>query len=236
MLSGKKLTALIPVRGGSKGIPGKNLRKIGAYSLLERAIKLGQSDPRIDRVLVSTDDEEMFQIAKEYGVATPAMRPAHLASDEARTIDVVEDLMNTSVMEEGVLLLLQATSPLRTREDLCAILDQYEQEGTGSIVSLCENSGEPPEKLQKIEDGEVVSFLGTEQGRPRQSMSKTYEVNGAFYLIDLDKLQEARSFIPAGTKAYLMPQNRSANLDTTEDWEILQAMLETGRWSCEEFE
>lgn len=236
MLSGKKLTALIPVRGGSKGIPGKNLRKIGKYSLLERAIKLGLSEPRIDQLLVSTDDADMVQIAKEYGVATPSPRPKHLASDDARTMDVVEDLVGTSVIEDGILLLLQATSPLRTRQDLSAILDQYEEQAARSIVSLCENGGEPPEKLQKIEDGEVVSFLGTEQGQPRQSMSKTYEVNGAFYLIDLDLLRDTKSFIPAGTKAYLMPRERSVNLDTLEDWDILQAMLETGRWSCEEFE
>jgi CMP-N-acetylneuraminic acid synthetase len=236
MLSGKKLTALIPVRGGSKGIPGKNLRKIGTYSLLERAIKLAQSDPRIDHILVSTDDEEMYQIAGDHGVATPTMRPDHLATDEARTIDVVEDLVSTSVIEDGVLLLLQATSPLRTREDLKTILDQYEQERALAIVSLCENGGEPPEKLQKIEDGDVVSFMGTEQGRPRQGMSQTYEVNGAFYVIELETLRAAKSFIPPGTKAYLMPRDRSANLDTREDWEILQAMLETGRWTCEEFD
>lgn len=241
MISGKKLTALIPVRGGSKGLPGKNLLKIGEYTLLERAIKLAQSEPRIDEIYVSTDCDEMYELAKKYGVATPQKRPAHLAADNARTISVVDDLVATGVICSDLLLLLQATSPLRTNTDLKALLDQFENENTSdeaacAYVSLCENRGEPPEKLQLIKHGAVISYMDTQQDRPRQSMSKTYEVNGAFYLTPLAQLQAQKTFMPKGVKPFLMPQSRSANLDTHEDWEILQAMLETGRWSVEEFE
>ena len=236
MLSGKKLTAVIPVRAGSKGIPGKNLRKIGKYSLLERAIKLAESEPRIDQILVSTDDPEMYELAQSYSVATPDPRPDHLATDEARTFDVIQDLLESGALQKGVLLLLQATSPLRTSADLKRLLDEYDSKGDGAFVSLCENKGEPPEKLQIISEGQVASFMGSEQGRPRQNMSETYEINGAFYLIDTELLQRAKTFIPEGTYPFLMPRERSANLDVMEDWDVLQAMLETGRCHFEEYE
>lgn len=237
MLKGKVLTAIIPVRGGSKRLPGKNSRKIGKYSLLERAIKLAKGCDRVDRILVSTDDPEMYGCAETYGVAAPAIRPANLADDRATTVSVVEHLIGQAAIDDGYLLLLQASSPLRTMGDLSALLDRFENSAdTDAIVSLRNHTGAHPEKLQKIADGRVMSYLGVDSHRPEQSMSTVYDLNGAFYLVDRGTFLKEKSFIPARTIAYHMPFERSVNLDTQADWDILQAMLLAGYWGYEEYE
>ena len=107
MLRDKKVTAVIPARGGSKGIPRKNLYRLGNDTLLERTIKIGLACSRVDQVLVSTDDFEMYTVAKNYGVASSGLRPEYLATDSATTIDVIIDLINTGEITDGLVLLLQ---------------------------------------------------------------------------------------------------------------------------------
>lgn len=237
MLKGKPLTAIIPVRGGSKRLPGKNTRKIGKYSLLERAIKLAQGCDRIDRILVSTDDQDMYARAQAYGVAAPTLRPAELAGDNATTVSVVEHLIGQADISDGYLLLLQASSPLRTINDLNALLDQFDSDAEAdAIVSLCDHTGAHPEKLQQIVDGHVESYMGVDSHRPAQGLQKVYALNGAFYLVDKRVFLREKSFIPARTISYHMPFERSVNLDTQADWDILQAMLAAGYWNFEEYE
>jgi CMP-N-acetylneuraminic acid synthetase len=225
------------VRGGSKRLPGKNTRKVGKYSLLERAIKLAQACDRIDRILVSTDDPGMYGCAEAYGVAAPTHRPAELADDGATTTSVVEHLIGQAGIDDGYLLLLQATSPLRTAGDLNALLVQFENNPEAdAIVSLCDHTGAHPEKLQKITDGHVSSYLGVDSHRPEQSLPTVYALNGAFYLVDRDIFLREKSFIPTRTIGYHMPFERSVNLDAPADWDLLQAMLSAGYWDFEEYE
>ena len=237
MLKGEPVTAIIPVRGGSKGIPGKNLRRLGKFTLLERAIKLAQAAPQVDRVLVTTDDPEMFGLAKDHGVAAPALRPAHLASDAASTVDVVLHLIEQAAIDRGLLLLLQATSPLRTLADLAGLCDCFEETPDAqAIVSLCRHEEPHPEKLQVIQEGRVKSYLGGTSHRTRQSLPDVYALNGAFYLISRDVFQREKTFLPPGTLPFVMPPERSLNLDTQVDWDILTAMTAAGHWRFEEYE
>lgn len=237
MLDGRPLTAIIPVRGGSKRLPGKNTRKLGNDTLLERAIKLARKTPRIDRTVVSTDDPDMYACAQTYGVAMSALRPARLATDDATTIAVVNHLIEESNIRDGYLLLLQATSPLRTQADLEDLLDLFEAASDAdAIISLCRHEGPHPEKLQTIVDGRVVSYMGADSHRPEQHLAEVYALNGAFYLVDLTVYKEQQTFFPNRTMAYLMPPERSANLDTETDWKILEAMLAQGHWILTEYE
>ncbi|MFN4088488.1 MAG: cytidylyltransferase domain-containing protein [Alphaproteobacteria bacterium] len=234
LLKGRPLTAVIPVRGGSRGIPGKNMYMLGGMSLLERTIRLTARCPRIDRTLVSTDSPEMFALAERFGVAPPDLRPAHLATSEARSVDVVADLVERAAVPAGWILLLQVTSPLATLADLDDMLDGFARtDGAEAMVSLSPYEGPHPEKMQVLRHGRVASYLGGEPGRPRQGLPDLYVFNGAFYLIDRDRLLEGRSFVPEGTLPFVMPAERSANLDTPLDLQILEAMLETGRWRLE---
>lgn len=237
MLRGRPVTAVIPVRGGSKRIPGKNFKKLGNNSLLERAIKLAQRSPRVDRVIVTTDDPEMQACAESYGVAAPALRPAHLADDGATTVAVVEHLIEQAGIEPGYLLLLQASSPLRTGQDLEALLDNLEANPDAeAAVSLTRHQEPHPEKLQKIVDGRVVSYLGRDSHRPGQSLPEVFALNGAFYLVERNLFLKGRSFLPEGTLPYLMPPERSINLDTMTDWQIMDAMIARGHWTFEEYD
>lgn len=237
MIRGQSVTAVIPVRGGSKGIPGKNLYRLGRDTLLERTIKLAQHCSYVDRVLVTTDHPEMYAIAKSYGVAAPTVRPAALATDGAKTVDVVLHLIESAPIPEGYVLLLQVTSPLRTLEDLnelCKTFDEADPTAE-AIVSLARHDSPHPDKIQKINRGLVTSYLGRESMVARQFLPEVYTLNGAFYLTHRDVLIGRRTFMPERTLPFIMPEERSLNLDGKLDLFLLEALLEKGRVSLEEY-
>jgi CMP-N,N'-diacetyllegionaminic acid synthase len=237
MLRGQPVTAVIPVRGGSKGIPGKNLYRLGRDTLLERTIKIAKLCPYVDRVLVSTDNPEMYEIAQRYAVAAPTLRPAELASDNAKTVDVVLNLIETAPIEAGWVLLLQVTSPLRTLGDLnefCRTFDEADL-SVEAIVSLMKHDSPHPDKIQKIEGGLVVSYLGKESMVARQLLPEVYSLNGAFYLTHRDTLVTRKTFLPALTIPFIMPEERSLNLDGKLDLFLLEALMEKGRIGLEEY-
>ena len=118
MLRGKQVTVIIPARGGSKGIPKKNLYIFGKYSLLERSIQIALKSNFVDKVFVSTDDNEMFSIASKYNVNTKNLRKKILSNDTASTIDVIKDVINEQDISKGFILLLQVTSDTRTLKNL----------------------------------------------------------------------------------------------------------------------
>lgn len=234
MVRGKPVTCVIPVRGGSKGIPGKNMRMLGGMTLLERAIRYAHTAPGVDRTIVTTDDQDMFSVAQSHGVAAPTLRPPELATGTASTVDVVEHLIAQADIEAGYILLLQVTTPLRNQADLSDLFAGFESATDhAAAASVCLHEGAHPEKLQRIEDHRLVSYLGREAGRARQLMPELYELNGAFYLIDRDVLLAEKTFLPEGTMAFVMPPERSANLDTMTDWNVLDAMIAQGYWSLE---
>ena len=235
MIRGEPLTAIIPVRGGSKGLPGKNLLRIGRDTLLERAIKLALACSRVERVIVSTDDQAMHDIARTYGVASRQLRPHHLATDTATTADVVSQLIEEEGISSGYLVLLQATSPLRKLEDFVQLCDSFETSDCDAAVSLVQHDEPRPEKLKCVVNTRVVPFMAQGFEGPRQSLAQIFALNGAFYLIALSVFLKERRFLPENTLPFLMPKERSANLDTLSDWQVLQAMIAAGHWSVEEY-
>jgi CMP-N-acetylneuraminic acid synthetase len=230
MVRGETLTAIIPVRSGSKGIPAKNLKLVGGQSLLERAISFAKASPRIDRTIVTTDDLDMHAIAQRQGVASPGLRPQHLATDEATTAAVVEHVLAECAIATGYILILQATSPFRTQADLEALCNAYEKSGADAIVSLAAVDEPRPEKMKRIADGRVVPYMGESHEGPRQSLPQPYRLNGAFYLISLEAFRREKRFLPANTIPFEMPAERSHNLDSMTDWKIMEAMLAAGHW------
>lgn len=237
MLRGQPVTAVIPVRGGSKGIPGKNLYRLGRDTLLERTIKIAKLCPYIDRVVVTTDHPEMYEIARRYGAAAPTLRPAELASDTAKTVDVVLHLVETVPIDAGWVVLLQVTSPLRTLGDLIAFCEAFENGPVDSeaAVSLVRFDSPHPDKIQKIDRGLVASYLGKESMVARQFLPEVYTLNGAFYLTHRDVLIGSRTFLPERTLPFIMPEERSLNLDGKLDLFLLEALLEKGHISLDEY-
>jgi CMP-N,N'-diacetyllegionaminic acid synthase len=233
MIRAQPLTAIIPVRGGSKGIPGKNMREIGGMSLLERAIKFALKSPRIDRTVVSTDNAAMHALATRHGVQSPTLRPANLATDGATAADVASHVIDECGIASGYLLILQVTAPLRRLEDLdsmCAAFEASRAEASVSLVALDEPR---PEKLKRIVEGTVAPYMAESYEGPRQALPQPYRLNGAFYLISLDAFKCERRFVPKGALPFIMPEERSHNLDGMTDWNILEAMVERGHWTLE---
>ncbi|MBV5320166.1 MAG: acylneuraminate cytidylyltransferase family protein [Sulfuricurvum sp.] len=229
MIRGKKIYAIIPARGGSKGIPRKNLYKINGVSILERTVNLAQKCHYIDKIYISTDDDEMFEIAKRLNVNTQNKRPKDLATDSALTIDVLLHTIDIENIEnDAYILLLQTTSPLRSSKDLADLFQQFERgmDIFDSCVSITEHDDPHPNKIQKIENGFVLSYLGTESMVPRQSLPKVYRLNGAFYLTDVKTLKNKRSFFTEHTMPFHFPKERSVNLDTMMDLYLLETILE----------
>jgi CMP-N,N'-diacetyllegionaminic acid synthase len=227
------ITAIIPARAGSKGIPGKNLWSYDGITLLARAIRLGRHCNRVDRVVVSTDSLEMQSIARAEGAECPRLRPAELADDTASSAAVVRHVIEDLNIASPHLVLLQVTSPLRTLADCSAFLDMYfslQAPAATSIVSIDEPR---PEKLKKLEHGRLKSYLATHFEGRRQDLPQPYALNGAFYAIGREVFLRHGKFLPEGTVGFEMPPERSHNLDSKQDLLILEAMLQAGHWKFE---
>lgn len=237
MLRGNRVTAVIPARGGSKGIPKKNLYRLGSDTLLERSIKIALLCDRVDQVIVSTDDPEMFNIATTLEVASCGLRPAHLSGDTASTVDVVLDLIEGGHIEVGWVLLLQVTSPLRTLGDLEHFLDAFEDSKTkfDAAASVVKFDSPHPDKIQKIENGCLKSYSGRESMVARQLLPLVYALNGAFYINHTESITKMKTFLPERTSAFEMPPQKSLNLDSPNDLILLEALIERGMVSLEEY-
>jgi CMP-N,N'-diacetyllegionaminic acid synthase len=232
-MSSQTITAIIPARAGSKGIPGKNLWAYDGVSLLARAIRLAQHCTRVLRVIVSTESPEMQALALSEGAECPALRPAELASDTATSASVVQHVIDTIQVTADHLLLLQVTSPLRKLVDCNAFLDAYLSSNAPAATSVVKLDEPRPEKLKKLEHGLLLPYLGQNFEGPRQSLPQPYALNGAFYAIRRDVFLQQQRFLPEGTLGFEMPPQQSHNLDSTQDLEILQAMLAAGFWQME---
>lgn len=236
MLNNLPVVAIIPVRGGSKGIPGKNLYRLGKDTLLERTIKQAQRSKYIDKVIVSTDDEEMYEIACKYNVQTPEPRPDPLANDTAKTVDVVLHTLHEQGIDDVYVCLLQVTSPLRRVEDIDAALGKFENSPDAqAVVSLAHHDDPHPDKIQKISGGYVNSYLGVESMVARQLLPEVYRLNGSLYLTHSSILMDEKTFVPANTVPYVMPADRSVNLDTMYDLYLLESLVEKGVVTIEEY-
>jgi CMP-N-acetylneuraminic acid synthetase len=237
MLKDLIVTAVIPVRGGSKGIPRKNLYRLGNDSLLERAIKIGLSCNRVDKVIVSTDDPEMFGVAKRYGVAPSEMRPDHLAGDTSSTIDVVLDLIDKGHVKNGLVLLLQVTSPLRTLSDLNSFMDEFEKTPKDclALASVVKFESPHPDKIQTIVNGYLKPYTGKESMVARQLLPPVYALNGAFYINSTVSILRDKTMLPRNTRAFEMSVNKSLNLDSHLDLLLLEALIKTGNTVLEEY-
>jgi CMP-N,N'-diacetyllegionaminic acid synthase len=233
MASAPTITAIIPARAGSKGIPGKNLWSHDGISLLARAIRLGRHCEQVERVIVSTDSAAMQAIAISEGAECPHLRPAELASDTATSSAVVRHVIDAMAVNSDHLLLLQVTSPLRTLDDCNAFLDFYLSSGAPAATSLVRIDEPRPEKLKRINEGRVEPYLGVHYEGPRQALPQPFALNGAFYAIKRNSFLQYGKFLPDGTVGYEMPPERSHNLDSRQDLQVLEAMLVAGHWILE---
>jgi CMP-N,N'-diacetyllegionaminic acid synthase len=231
MINDKKVLAIIPARGGSKGLPGKNKKELYGKPLIAWTIEEAKSYSNIDRIVVSTDDDEIVEIAKKYGAEVPFIRPAVLANDTSSTIDVIFHAINWLKEHEDYrpeyILLLQPTSPLRIKEDIDGAIQMLKDKNARSIVSVCETDHHQWWSNTLPENGNMKDFLRPEiLNKRRQVLPVFYRINGAIYLADTDYLRERNSFFGSDTFAFEMPKEHSIDIDSDIDFKLAGLLLQ----------
>ena len=223
--------AVVPARSGSKGFPNKNMARIGGRSLLELAIKVGKDARLVDDVYVSTDSQDYAEIAEKAGARIAGLRPAALAGDAVKTSTVVVDLLRQLKIQDGVVVLLQPTSPIRTPSDVDDVVRILERSDIDAVATV-EQLDEPhPEKVKKRNaDGILESYIpGVSSETPRQQLPEAYRLNGAIYAIRTSVLIEQETFLPPRTFGH--PLRSGVNIDREEDFILLKTLFEIGRLS-----
>lgn len=223
MIGGLSVLALIAARGGSKGLPGKNIRPVHGRPLIDFTIGAARAARCVDRVVLSTDDETIAAAALAGGCEVPFMRPAALADDEARSIDVVLDALDR-LPPHDMVVLLQPTSPARTAADIDDACAQLVRHGAPSCVSVT-LADESPYWMFRLDEAMRLAPLlpAPVAASRRQDLPPVYVLNGAVYAARTEWLRRTGGFVGEGTVAHVMPRERSIDIDTLADFEAFAA-------------
>lgn len=226
MYKGQKILGVILARGGSKGIPRKNLQNLRGKPLLAWSIEAGQNSLLLDRLVLSSDDEELIRTAQHFNCEVPFVRPATLATD---CISAVEPVLHAVKNLPGYdyVVLLQATSPLRTAEDIDGCIRQCIDNESPFCVSIMEPS-KSPYWMYTLAEGRLLQPVIPVDDLPqnRQDLPNTFALNGAVYVAQCDCLKQHKKFITEQTIGYLMPTERSIDIDYQHDFYLAEAILE----------
>jgi CMP-N-acetylneuraminic acid synthetase len=221
---------IVPARGGSKAIPRKNLAVVANKPLIAWTVDVAMESDSLDRLVISTDDPEIAEIGKEFGAEAPFLRPAELATDTSTSMDVVLHVIEWFDVHENYrpdyILLLQPTSPLRTVTDIRQSIELLLAKQGDSLVSVCETHQHPLWMKGVNEEGRLVD-LCQQSAVParRQDLPAVFALNGAIYLALRTFLLSERIFISDRTYAYVMPENRSLDVDTPWDLHLADLIL-----------
>ena len=220
--------AIIPARSGSKGVKDKNIRDLKGKPLMAYTIEAALNSGEFDEVMVSTDSERYAEIAKKYGARVPFLRSKKTSTDTATSWDMVEEVL-LKYKENGehfdTFCLLQPTSPLRTSYDIRAAYNLYKERADFAVVSVCEAEHSPLWCGHLPADNEFVGFIDAENMKQRQAGGKFYRLNGAIYIVSIKRFNNDRYFYKAGSYAYIMPQNRSVDIDTEMDFKFAEVLI-----------
>jgi len=230
-----KVLGIITARGGSKGIPGKNIKLLGGKPLIHYSIEAANDTP-LERLILSTEDPKIAEVARSLGCDVPFVRPAELARDETPHLPVIQHavkwLMDHESYRAEAVVILQPTSPLRSSADIAAALRMLELSGADSVVSVSEVSAHShPMRMLSVDDGGFARLFVT--GQPvrnrinrRQDLPRAYVMNGAVYAFRTEVLfGDAPSLYGDRVVAYPMPAERSISIDDAEDWEAAEHAL-----------
>ena len=224
-MKNKKIIAIIPARGGSKGIPRKNIKILAGKPLIAWSIEAAKKSKHLDRVIVSTEDKEIAKISKEWG-AEVVKRPEELARDDSKTIDLIPPLLD--VLEErnyvpDVIILLQPTSPLRSVRHIDESIETFLEGGYDSLISACPSHV----FIWRIrENGAISVNYDFKKRQRRQDIEPEYRENGAIYILERGSLMREKT-IPCGRIGlYIMPEENSFEIDKEFDLWLCEKIIE----------
>ncbi|MFB3883644.1 MAG: cytidylyltransferase domain-containing protein [Thermodesulfobacteriota bacterium] len=225
-----RVLGVIPARGGSKGVPRKNIKLLCGKPLIAYTIVEALKSKYLTKVVTSTDDEEIARIAREWG-SDVIMRPKDLGTDDSPVIETIKHaILFTQEREKVVydyIALLQPTSPLRIVEDLDAAIEKMICEGGDSATAVTEiNDSRHPARMKRVENNRIVDIYDPDLDfAPRQRLPKIYIRNGAIYIVKREIVFEKNSLRGDACIAHIMPEERSVNIDSITDFMLAELMI-----------
>lgn len=226
MYKGKKIAALITARGGSKGIPKKNITKLCGKPLIQWTVESAMKSGYIDKIFLSTDNDEIINSVKKFPVEVPFKRPKNLSSDKATSTDVILhfiEWMKKSGNEYDILLLLQPTSPFRKSEHIDSSIKKFiASKEALSLISVTENVKSPYLSRKVNSKGYIENLFIVKSEKRRQDIPVTYYINGAIYLISIKNFEKYKTFQTPKTLSYIMPYYSSIDIDEPMDLKIAE--------------
>lgn len=229
MVVGRKVLAVVTARGGSKGLPRKNVRPLCGRPLIKWSIDTALACTEIDAVVVSTDDEQIAAVATAAGAEVPFLRPPALAGDTASSIDVVIhvlDFLESNGRVFDIVLLLEPTSPLREVADIQVALRRMVDTGAAAIVSVCRaESTHPAFMFRTNAQGRLEPFMfAFPAGIRRQEIEPLFYLDGSLYASTVEALRKQRSFYHEDTLAYEVSKWKALEIDDIDDFEMVEAI------------
>lgn len=226
--SDPKVIAIIPARGGSKRLPGKNIKPLLGRPLIDYSIEAGLGASLITRVLVSTDSPEIAEVARQAGAEVPFLRPPDLATNGAPTLPVLlhcTEWLGIHGWDPDIVVVLQPTSPLRRSWHIDQAIELLLSTQADSVVGICK-AEHSPSVLRKVVEGRVIPFLtSTDTVDPG---TEVYRLNGALYVTWLSVMKERGLLLGADTRGYVMDPEYSVDIDTELDFLLAEALLRRG--------
>jgi CMP-N,N'-diacetyllegionaminic acid synthase len=224
MYKNKTFLAIIPARGGSKRLPRKNVLDLCGKPLIAWSIEAGLESQYIDKIVVSSDDDDILEISEKFGSNT-IKRPDELANDTATTFDAIKHTID-NVEKFDYIVLLQPTSPLRGSKHIDEAIELLESKNADAVISVCEMDHSPLWSNTLPEDNSMNSFLREEILNKRsQDLEKYYRLNGAIYISKSDKLLEEKSFfLKDNIFAYKMDRESSIDIDEEIDFRVAEVL------------
>ena len=219
-----KTLAVIPARGGSKGVAKKNIKPLAGKPLIAWAIESALRSELLDAVVISTEDEEIAAVARDWGASVPFLRPSALARDDTPGIEPIMHALG-QLPDFDAVLVLQPTSPLRTTEDIDACIELAQKLRAPSAVSVTKPEKHPLWMYRIDADLCLHALIDAPAVSRRQDLPAVYALNGALYYARTEWLHRHRTLVSAETVAYVMPPERSIDLDTLLHWEFAELLL-----------
>lgn len=225
MIQNKSVLAIIPARGGSKGVPRKNIRHLAGKPLIAWSIEEAKKSKYIDRLVVTTEDEEIAEVAKSWGAEVPFLRPSELAHDDTPGIDPVLHTIEM-IPDFDYVILLQPTSPLRIAEDIDSCFELCIEKKVNASVSITLTDKSPYWMYNLVDGNNLQPVIIPEKPiLRRQDAPDAYVLNGAVYVAKIAWLKKTKSFLHEETIGYVMPRERSIDVDTMMDFLYLETFL-----------
>lgn len=221
------IVVIIPARGGSKGVPRKNVKLLNGKPLIHYTIETAQAIFKNEQILVSTDDQEIKEIAEQKGIKVPFLRPAELATDQAGSYEVLLHALSyieNDGWKPAIIILLQPTSPFRKPQHIKEAIQLFSP-SLEMVVSVKETKANPYFALREEDENGYLIKSKESNAKRRQDVPKVYEYNGAIYIINVQQLKAKPIHTFEKVKKYLMDDTSSIDIDTPLDWEFAEFLM-----------